>query len=127
MNPRVVPSGFLCDDGSMQKTKCGSTIVILASVLLVAAVASGKSAAPEKKDSFYFRVPHESVMPQLLEECPSIVMPQPKRIKACAEYVSGDDIKALRCESLDGRFVYLVYKTKEDCLIDREAALANEG
>lgn len=138
MNPRVVPSGFLFDDIPMQKTQFVSTILSMAAVLFLVTTASGKSAEPlksgplgklavsDKKESFYFRVPHESNLPHLIEECPSIILPQPKRMKACQNYVSGAAIKALRCESLDGRFLYLVYKSKEDCLIDREATLANE-
>lgn len=76
--------------------------------------------------SYYFRVPSEVTTPHLLEPCPVISMPEPKLMRTCQKFVSGSEIEALRCESLDGRFFYLVYNSKKDCQIDREAMLANE-
>jgi hypothetical protein len=84
MNPRVVPSGFLFDDVPMQKIQFGSIILIMAAALFFVTTASvalgapgapgtpGKPAVPGKKESFFYRVPNESDIPHLLEECPSI-------------------------------------------------------
>lgn len=83
-------------------------------------------AASKKPTSYYFRVPHELATPHRLEECLPISLPAPKLMKSCEDYVSGSEIKSKRCVSLDGRFVYLVFKVKKDCMIDREATLANE-
>lgn len=134
MNPRVVPSGFLFDDVHMLKlvgfvVGLGLGAVGFLGVMAEADAGTANSKKSKKAPvaSYYFRVPHEATTPHLIEQCPSVVMPAPKLMKACEVYVSGSDIKALRCESLDGRFMYLVYKSKEDCLIDREAMLANEG
>ncbi len=109
----------------------------LAGVLLFAGGVSaetfkqGKKPGPKKSKtakalSYYFRVPHESATPHLMEECPTTFDSDPKLMKGCEAYVSGSEIKARRCLSLDEKFVYFLYKSKKDCLIDREATLANE-
>jgi hypothetical protein len=46
MNPRVVPSGFLFDDGFMQKTQLGSIMLIMAAALFLVTTASVALGAP---------------------------------------------------------------------------------